>query len=56
MTFINVGLSPSVIATDAVCSSADVTHDAMQRIYESRYGMQVEVAETDEILDAWQEQ
>lgn len=45
-----------VIAIDAVCSSADETHDAMRRIYESRFGMQVEVAETAEILDAWQAQ
>lgn len=44
-----------VIAMDAVCSSADETHDAMSRIYESRYGMQVEAAETLEIIDAWKE-
>jgi nicotinamidase-related amidase len=44
-----------VIAADAICSSADETHDAMRRIYDSRFGMQVEVAETEEILAAWQE-
>jgi nicotinamidase-related amidase len=44
-----------VVAMDAVCSSADETHDAMSRIYESRFGLQVEAAITDEILDAWQE-
>lgn len=44
-----------VIAMDAVCSSADETHDAMSRIYESRYGMQVEAAATAEIIDAWRE-
>ena len=42
-----------VLATDALCSSADETHDAMLRVYESRFGMQVETAETEEILDAW---
>jgi nicotinamidase-related amidase len=42
-----------VIATDALCSSADDPHDAMLSIYESRYGMQVEAAETDEIVDSW---
>lgn len=42
-----------VIASDAICSSADETHDAMRRIYESRFGLQVEVAETDEIIDVW---
>ena len=42
-----------ILATDALCSSADETHDAMMRIYESRFGMQMETAETAEILDAW---
>lgn len=42
-----------VLATDALCSSADETHDAMLRVYDSRFGMQVETAETEEILDAW---
>jgi nicotinamidase-related amidase len=42
-----------VLATDALCSSADETHDAMLRVYESRFGMQVETAETVEVLDAW---
>jgi len=41
-----------VIATDAICSSADPTHDAMLEIYHSRFGMQVEAAETAEILEA----
>jgi nicotinamidase-related amidase len=42
-----------VVATDALCSSADETHDAMLAIYHSRYGMQVETAACEEILDAW---
>lgn len=42
-----------VIATDALCSSADETHDAMLMIYNSRYGMQVEAATVDEVLEAW---
>jgi nicotinamidase-related amidase len=41
-----------IIATDAICSSADPTHDAMLEIYHSRFGMQVEAAETAEILEA----
>jgi nicotinamidase-related amidase len=41
-----------VIATDAICSSADSTHDAMQKIYDSRFGMQVETAEVAEIAEA----
>jgi nicotinamidase-related amidase len=40
-----------VVATDAICSSADPTHDAMLEIYHSRYGMQVETATTAEILE-----
>jgi hypothetical protein len=35
-----------VIATDALCSSADATHNAMLEIYHGRFGMQVETAET----------
>lgn len=42
-----------VLTMDALCSSADETHDAMLRIYDSRFGMQVETAETAEILDSW---
>jgi nicotinamidase-related amidase len=41
-----------IIATDAICSSADPTHDAMMEIYHSRYGMQVETADTAEIVEA----
>jgi nicotinamidase-related amidase len=42
-----------VLATDALCSSADATHDAMLQIYHSRYGMQVEAVTTQVILDEW---
>jgi nicotinamidase-related amidase len=41
-----------IIATDAICSSADSTHDAMLEIYHSRFGMQVETAVVEEILEA----
>lgn len=41
-----------IIATDAICSSADPTHDAMLEIYHSRFGMQVETASVAEILEA----
>jgi nicotinamidase-related amidase len=41
-----------VIATDALCSSADPTHDAMLTIYHSRYGMQVETVEVAELVAA----
>jgi len=42
-----------IIATDALCSSADSTHDAMLEIYGSRFGMQVETASVEEILECW---
>ncbi|MEK1888573.1 MAG: cysteine hydrolase [Phyllobacterium sp.] len=42
-----------IIATDAVCSSSDQAHDAMQLFYGQRLSQQVETAETTEILDAW---
>jgi nicotinamidase-related amidase len=42
-----------VLVTDALCSSADETHEAMLRVYESRFGMQMETAANSEVLDAW---
>jgi nicotinamidase-related amidase len=43
-----------VIATDAVCSSSDASHDASMDVYRSRYGQQVEIATAAQVLDAWQ--
>jgi nicotinamidase-related amidase len=42
----------TIVAADAICSSADQTHDAMLTIYHSRFGMQVETAGIEEILEA----
>ncbi|MDI3306061.1 MAG: cysteine hydrolase [Acetobacteraceae bacterium] len=42
-----------VLATDAVCSSSDRTHDALMTLYHERYGQQVETATADEILRCW---
>lgn len=42
-----------VIATDALCSSTDETHDAMLSIYHHRYGSQVETVTADVILKDW---
>lgn len=42
-----------VIATDALCSSSDETHDALLTLYRGRYGAQVETATVDAILAAW---
>lgn len=41
-----------VLIDDAVCSGADSTHDAMLGIYNSRFGMQIEVVNTDDLLAA----
>lgn len=43
-----------VIATDAICSSADETHDAMMKIYHDRFGMQVETVTTAQLVAAAQ--
>jgi nicotinamidase-related amidase len=42
-----------VVATDALCSSSDETHDASLAVYHNRYGQQVETATTDLILQHW---
>jgi hypothetical protein len=43
-----------VVATDAICSSADETHDAMMTIYHSRFAEQVETATVADILLGWE--
>ena len=42
-----------VVATDALCSSSDETHDALLKLYATRYGEQVEAVTTDVILRNW---
>lgn len=42
-----------VVVEDALCSASDETHDALLLLYRSRYGVQVETASTDEVLEAW---
>jgi len=42
-----------VLPTDAICSSADETHDAMLRVYESRFGVQLTACIMQDVLDAW---
>ncbi len=43
----------TIIVTDAVCSSSDASHDAMQLFFGQRLSQQVETAETAEVIDAW---
>jgi nicotinamidase-related amidase len=42
-----------VVATDALCSSTDETHDAMMTLYQNRYGQQVETVTTETVLETW---
>lgn len=42
-----------VVALDAICGSADETHDAAMTLYTSRFSEQVELASTEEILAGW---
>lgn len=42
-----------VLVTDAVCSSADQTHDALMELYHSRFSEQVEAVPMQEVLENW---
>ena len=42
-----------VVATDAVCSASDETHDALLALYRRRFGQQIEAVTAEEILDNW---
>jgi hypothetical protein len=42
-----------IVAHDALCSSADESHDALINLYRKRFDIQVEMATTTEILETW---
>src|SRR6185312_12031488 len=42
-----------VLPTDALCSSSDRTHDALMTLYRTRFGEQIETAESAAVLAAW---
>ena len=42
-----------VLATDALCSSSDETHDALRTLYHRRFGQQIETASSKTILACW---
>jgi nicotinamidase-related amidase len=44
----------SVIVRDGICSSSNDCHDSMMKIYEERFTEQVETANGDDIICAWQ--
>jgi nicotinamidase-related amidase len=42
-----------VLVLDALCSSADETHDALIKLYASRFSEQVEAVMLEEVLEHW---
>ena len=42
-----------IVATDALCSSSDETHEALLTVYETRYRQKVEAVATNVILKNW---
>ena len=42
-----------IVAEDAVCSSADPTHDAVQELYHARFSQQVQTLTTAAIKELW---
>jgi nicotinamidase-related amidase len=42
-----------IVVTDALCSSADETHDAVMAVYHHRYGQQIEAVTAEILLDEW---
>ncbi|MFV3130905.1 cysteine hydrolase [Niveispirillum sp. KHB5.9] len=43
----------TIIAADAICGSADETHDALVRFYHTRLSEQVEITSVEAILEGW---
>jgi nicotinamidase-related amidase len=43
-----------ILVTDALCSSAVETHDAMMNVYMNRFGEQVETVTPEPLLESWQ--
>ena len=42
-----------ILATDALCSSSDATHDALLTLYRNRFSQQIETATSETILACW---
>jgi nicotinamidase-related amidase len=42
-----------ILVTDAICGSADETHNSMMNIYSNRFGQQVECVGTETLLASW---
>ncbi len=42
-----------VLATDAICSSSDETHDVLLTLYHQRFAQQIETVDTETLLRHW---
>lgn len=42
-----------VVPKDALCGSADQTHDALVTVYRTRFGQQVELSTVDDVIESW---
>jgi nicotinamidase-related amidase len=42
-----------VLATDALCSVSDRTHEALMTLYRERFSQQLTMAATESVLEAW---
>ncbi len=42
-----------VVVRDALCGSADETHDAQMRVYADRFNQQIELVESETVLEQW---
>jgi nicotinamidase-related amidase len=45
----------TILATDAIFGSADQTHDAALTVFQSRFGEQLTVCSTQDLLDNWED-
>jgi nicotinamidase-related amidase len=43
-----------IVVTDGICSSSDEGHDALLTVYRCRYSEQIETADVETVLSAWQ--
>ena len=42
-----------VVVSDALCSVSDEAHENLLKLFNERFGQQIEVASSDTILKAW---
>lgn len=42
-----------ILVQDAICSTSDAAHDSMLRLVSDRFGIQVEIGTTEELLELW---